>query len=140
MRSFFILTLVLMGASLSGAEFSLRFCEASHEPREGFVEQGYKGNQRVYIGPDSGITLEHIARLSRRESQGETMLSIVFTPAGAQMNNAFTTRMLKQPIALFINKKLVSVARVMAPSTAECVISGPTEIEIDQFVAAFSAK
>lgn len=140
MRMLLALVVLFLGIHLTGAEFSISFREASDEPQAGFVEHPYRTNQKIYVGPDSGITAEHIANLSYHNSAGEDFLGVAFTPAGAQLNQAFTTKMLKQRIAIFINQQLVSSARVIAPSIDECWISGPTKAEIEQFIASFKAK
>ncbi|MBA3699617.1 MAG: hypothetical protein H0W78_12290 [Planctomycetes bacterium] len=140
MKPLLTVLLLFLGIRLMAAEFSISFHEASDEPRAGFVEHAYRTNQQVYVGPDSGITTAHIAKLAHFFSEGEHALGITFTAAGAQLNHAFTTRMLKQRIAIFINQRLVADPMVLAPSNDDCVISGPTKEEIDQLIAAFNNR
>lgn len=138
----YAIALLLMSAlcQLIGAEFTIAFREASVEPRPGFVEHDFRTNQKIHVGPDSGLSTEHIAKLTYHNSAGEHVLGITFTTAGADLNHAFTTRMIKQRIAIFINGQLASAPLIVARSKEECWIAGLGKDEIERYIAAFTSR
>lgn len=139
MRLMITLGALFLCARLIGAEFSLAIKEASYQPQAGFVEHAFD-DQKVYVGPDSGITEKNVTKLTYHDLQGTAILGINFTAEGTRLNHAFTSRMKRKSIAIFVNQRLVSVPMVIEPSIDECRFTGLSKEEIDDCIAAFNKR
>lgn len=138
---FLLAFLLLVQVTVVGAaEFTISIREASSEPRDGFVEHADETNQKVYVGPNSGITKEHLTGLTYQESSGEPILEITLTADGGALNQAFTKRMLEKRIAIFINQRLVATPVVKGPSREKFWTVGLSKTEIEQVIVSFKSR
>lgn len=121
-------------------KFSLRFAEAAFEAAPGLSETPYRPGRPVFLGADAGIGAAHVVRVEAAESGGESMLSITLDEAGAALNHAFTSARLGKHLAIIIGERVVTVAKVLAPSRETVWTSGLSREEIAGIVAAFARR
>lgn len=131
---------VTLTAPLFAAEFTLNIKEASDVPLAGFVEMAYKPNQPVYVGPDSGIKAGNVLDVKLINPQGESAMCIKLDAAGTLLNQAFTSKLVGKRMVILINGKLISFAKVMAPSNEEFCTTGPTKDEIERIIESFKKR
>lgn len=129
-----------LAADAATAKFSLRFAEAAFEPAPGLSETPYRPGKPVFLGADAGIGAAHVVRIEAAESAGESVLSITLDEAGAALNHAFTTARLGKHLAIVINGRVATVAKVLAPSRETVWTTGPSREEIAEIVASFGKR
>lgn len=105
---------------------TLRFFEASPEPRAGYRPITDEAGQRVYVATEPLLTERDVREARVYSSAGRALLRLQFSPFAAVQLERQTTENFGTRLAVFVNERLV-----MSPSLIKPIRSGRLYLDGD---------
>jgi len=110
-----IIVIVSTSATQAQGQFSIR--AASAEPVEGWQRmQVEHSNRVVWAAPTAAVVATDIEKAQPQvRPNGDTVIAVVFTDAGAKKIHDLTTAQLKKLVAMVVDDRLIWAPTVMQP-------------------------
>lgn len=144
MHRIIVLTMILFAAIFQAqARFSIR--AASEEAVSGWDRMEVEG-RAIWVSPMVSLTAADIARAEQSTLAGAgTVISVVFSDAGAQKMRALSAAQMNKLIAIVLDGKVIFAPRVRAEMTRQAFITGKapdglSASEVQRILASLNRK
>jgi preprotein translocase subunit SecD len=120
-----ITAFLFVGIADAHAQFSIR--AASGEPVDGWQRMKLEYSEKtVWVSPIAAVVASDIEKAQPEiRADGDTVIRVVFTEAGAEKIRDLTTAQLRDLIALVVDDKLIWAPTVQAATTGkETILTG----------------
>ena len=124
-------------------ELSIEFRRASFEQQEGWKASKMKdGEKEIFLHPQAEIDLSDVEKMSvdYKERFNAWLVSIQLTEQGGQKMRTITREHLNKPLAILVDREIISAPVIRSEIGGKLQISGLSENEAKSLVAEFGKR